>query len=419
MYGLCDCNNFFVSCERLFRPDLERRPVVVLSNNDGCVIARSNEAKALGIRMGHPYFQIRELAARCGVEVFSGNMALYGDLSRRVIHTLRAMVPAAEVYSIDEAFLDLGGIDLVQLDALGHRIARTVRRHTGIPVSIGMAPTKTLAKIASHLCKRYPRLDGACLMHRAEDIRKVLGRYPIEEVWGVGRKYRRMLQEAGIGTALDFTLRSEGWVRSRMGLPGVRVRSELLGEACIDFENAPQPRQQISLSRSFAREITDFEELRPIVAAFTASCAEKLRRQGSLCGEATVYILTNRHRDDLPQYYESETLRLPCPTDDTLELLPLMVRGLRRIFRSGYGYKKAGVILTRLTPRTGHQTDLFDPVDREKHARLMRAVDAANRLHGPGHVVVAAQGFAPPPSHRDHLSPRYTTEWDEILTVKC
>lgn len=419
MYGLCDCNNFFVSCERLFRPDLERRPVVVLSNNDGCVIARSNEAKALGIRMGQPFFQIRELAARCGVEVFSGNMALYGDLSRRVIHTLRAMVPAAEVYSIDEAFLDLGGIGLVQLDDLGHRIARTVRRHTGIPVSIGMAPTKTLAKIASHLCKRYPRLEGACLMHRAEDIRKVLGRYPIEEVWGVGRKYRRMLQEAGVGTALDFTLRSEGWIRNRMGLPGVQLRSELLGTPCFDFENTPQPRQQISRSRSFACEIGDYEQLRTIVAAFTAECAERLRRQGSLCGEATVYILTNRHRDDLPQYYESETLRLATPTDDTLELVHRLGEGLRRIFRSGYGYKKAGVVLSRIVPREGAQSDLFDPVDRERHARLMRAVDAANRLHGRDSVVVAAQGFAPPPSHRDHLSPRYTTEWDEILTVKC
>lgn len=418
MYGLCDCNNFFVSCERVFRPDLEGRPVVVLSNNDGCVIARSNEAKALGIRMGHPYFQIREMIGRCGVEVFSGNMALYGDMSRRVIATLRTLVPAAEVYSVDEAFLDLRGMDPAMLTGLGHRIGQTVRRHTGIPVSIGMAPTKTLAKIASRLCKRYPRLEGVCLMHRPEDVEKVLRNLPIEDVWGIGRRYKRMLQSAGVATAYDFTLRSEGWIRSRMGVMGVRTRCELLGQACIDFENAPQPYRQISQSRSFAAEIEDLATLHGIVASFTASCAEKLRRQQSLCGEVTVYILTNRHRSDLPQYFESETLRPSMATDDTLELVPLAGEALRRIFRRGYGYKKAGVVFSALTPRQGMQTDLFDSVDREKHARLMRAIDATNRLYGRNKVTVASQGAAAAFSHRDHLSPCYTTDWEDLLTVK-
>lgn len=419
MYGLCDCNNFFASCERVFRPELNGRPVVVLSNNDGCVIARSNEAKALGIRMGHPYFQLRPLIERHGVAVFSSNHTLYGDMSRRVIATLRQLVPAAEVYSIDEAFLDLRGIALDRLDALGHEISRTVRRATGIPVSIGMAPTKTLAKIASKLCKRYPRLQGACLMYRPEDVAKVLRNFPIEEVWGVGRQHRRMLQTAGIRTAWDFTQRDASWVRARMHLPGLRTWRELRGEACIDFESAPQARQQISVSRSFAHELTTLDELHTSVATYASMCAEKLRREGSLCGELTVYIYTNRHREDLPQYYESETVRPAVATDDTLELVPLATAALGRIFRGGYGYKKAGVIFSELVPRNGSQRDLFDVVDREKHARLMEAVDAANRLYGRNKVMVAAQGLNPVQMNRNHLSPNYTTSWDDILTVKA
>lgn len=419
MYGLCDCNNFFASCERVFRPELNGRPVVVLSNNDGCVIARSNEAKALGIRMGQPYFQIQDLIRRERVEVFSSNFILYGDMSRRVIWTLRSMVPAAEVYSIDEAFLDLRGIALEELDELGHRISRTVRRDTGIPVSIGIAPTKTLAKIASKLCKQYPRLRGACVMHRPADIEKVLRKFPIEDVWGIGRKHRRMLNAAGVRTAWEFTQRTEVWVRAKMGVTGLRTWRELQGEACIDFETAPPPRQQISVSRSFAHELTAYEEVHSSVARFASMCAEKLRRQQSLCGEVTVYILTNRHREDLPQYFDSETIRPTVPTDDTLELVPLAAQALRRIFRTGYGYKKAGVVFSDLSSRTGLQTDLFDKVDRTKHARLMSAVDAANKTFGRDKVVVAAQGFEPLKMNREHLSRNYTTDWADIIKVKA
>lgn len=418
MYGLCDCNNFFASCERVFRPELNGRPVIVLSNNDGCVIARSNEAKALGIRMGQPYYQLRELVRRYDVATFSTNFVLYGDMSRRVIWTLRQLVPAAEVYSIDEAFLDLRGIATEELDALGHRISRTVQRNTGIPVSIGIAPTKTLAKIASKLCKRYPRLEGSCLMYRPADIEKVLRRFPIGDVWGVGRRHLRMLEQAGIATAYDFVQRPEGWVRARMNLPGVRTWRELQGEACIDFENAPRQRQQISVSRSFAHELTEYDDLHSSVATFAAMCAEKLRRQGSLCGEVTVYIYTNRHREELPQYFESRTVRPAVATDDTLELVPLATGALQQIFRRGYGYKKAGVIFSELSDRVGTQTDLFDPVDRARHSRLMAAVDAANRQFGRGRIVVASQGLAPLKMNRGHLSKNYTTDLDDILTVK-
>ena len=419
MYGLCDCNNFFASCERVFRPELEGLPVVVLSNNDGCVIARSNEAKALGIRMGHPYFQIRDLEKRHNVAVFSSNFNLYGDMSRRVIWTLRRMVPAAEVYSIDEAFLDLRGIETGRLEELGRHISRTVRRNTGIPVSIGIAPTKTLAKIASKLCKEYPKLQGACLMYRPQDIEKVLRKFPIEDVWGIGRKHRRMLQAANVRTAWDFVQRPEAWIRGRMGVTGLRTWKELQGEACIDFESAPPAKQQITVSRSFAHELTQYEEIHTSVAAFVSMAAEKLRRQQSLCGEVTVYILTNRHREELPQYFESQTVRPVVPTDDTLELVPLAAKALQRIFRKGYGYKKAGITLSDISSRTGLQTDLFDPVDRARHARLMDAMDATNRTYGRNSVVVAAQGFAPLKMNRQHLSQEYTTDWKQIITVKA
>lgn len=418
MFGLCDCNNFFASCERVFRPELNGRPVVVLSNNDGCVIARSNEAKALGIRMGHPYFQIRGLEKRYNIAVFSSNFSLYGDMSRRVIRTLRQMVPAAEVYSIDEAFLDLRGIAIERLEEQGRLINRTVRRNTGIPVSLGIAPTKTLAKIASKLCKHYPKLQGTCLMHRPQDIEKVLRSFPIGDVWGIGRKHRSMLQAAGIQTAWDFTQRPEAWIRSRMGVTGLRTWKELQGEACIDFENAPPPKQHITVSRSFAHELTEYGDIRASVAAFTSMAAGKLRRQQSLCGELTVYILTNRYREDRPQYFESETIRPVMATDDILELVPLAMQALQRIFRKGCGYKKAGITLSEISSRAGLQTDLFAPVDRAKHARLMDAVDTVNRTCGRNRIVVAAQGFAPLKTTRKHLSRGYTTDWNQIITVK-
>ena len=249
MYGLCDCNNFYASCERVFRPDLVGRPVVVLSNNDGCIIARSNEAKALGIGMGQPFYQIRPLIDRGLVTVFSANFALYGDLSRRVMATLRSLVPGIEVYSIDEAFFDLRGM-AEPLDELGRSIGRTIRRNVGIPVSIGIAPTKTLAKIASKLAKQYPRLNGCCYMHRPEDITKVLRKFPLLDVWGIGRRYGRMFDRMGLRTAQQFVELPQEWVRARMGVVGLRTWNELQGMECISFEHMPPRKQQITLSLS-------------------------------------------------------------------------------------------------------------------------------------------------------------------------
>ena len=408
MYGLCDCNNFYASCERVFRPDLVGRPVVVLSNNDGCIIARSNEAKALGIGMGQPFYQVRPLIERGQVAVFSANFALYGDMSRRVMATLRTLVPSVEVYSIDGPF-----------DELGRSIGRTIRRNTGIPVSIGIAPTKTLAKIASKLAKQYPRLEGCCYMHRAEDIDKVLGCFPLRDVWGIGRRYGRMFDRMGLVTARQFVELPQEWVRARMGITGLRTWNELRGVECISFEQMPQRKQQITVSRSFPREIYTLEELERIVAEFASMCAEKLRAEHSVCREVQCYLLTNRHREEQPQRCVTGLSLIPDPTDSSLELVRQARIALRQIFQPGYGYKKAGVLLAQITPASELQGSLFTPAEHEKHARLMKVLDAVNKSCGKGRLVVAAQGTEPFRMNREHLSPRYTTDWRELLVVKA
>ncbi|WP_298031793.1 Y-family DNA polymerase [uncultured Alistipes sp.] len=418
MFGLCDANNFYASCERVFNPSLIGRPVVVLSNNDGCVIARSNEAKKLGIEMGAPYFQIKQLARRGNVAVFSSNFVLYGDMSRRVMGLLKKFVPATEVYSIDEAFLDFTGMDETKLDELGHKIASTVKRYTGIPVSIGIAPTKTLAKIASKLCKQYPKLNGCCFMHRPQDIEKVLRKFPIEDVWGVGRRYAKMLKANGVDTAWDFTQLTPEWVRKRMSVVGLRMWKELRGEACIGFEQAPADKKQIATTRTFAHDIDDFGELHQSVVQYAVACAEKLRQQNSVCGEIVVFILTNRHKDNIPQHYESRLVKLSVPTDSTLELTKYASGLLRQIYRKGYAYKRAGVILSDISSKKGTQRDMFDTTDRDKHDRLMKTVDGLNASFGRHKIVPAAAGMKFFRMNREHLSKKFTTDWENIIRVK-
>jgi len=419
MYGLADCNNFYASCERVFDPSLAGRPVIVLSNNDGCVIARSNETKALGIQMGEPYFQLRDLIRNYSVAVFSANFVLYGDMSRRVMSLLRRFVPATEVYSIDEAFLDFSGMDPAQLDTLGHEVARTVKRHTGIPISIGIAPTKTLAKIASKLCKQYPRLDGCCYLHRPEDVEKVLRRFPVGDVWGVGRRWAQLLETAGVRTAWEFTQLPPAWVRKRMSVVGLRMWKELHGEPCIGFEEYPADKKQIATTRTFDRDIADFEELHRRIAQYVAAAAAKLRRQRSVCGEVRVFLLTNRFREEMPQHYENRLRKLSVPTDSTLLLTSCAAELLREAFRPGIAYKRAGVVLSDIRPKSATQANLFSSTDRDRHDRLMKAVDALNDRFGRHRLVTAAAGFEPFKMHRDHLSPRYTTDWGQIIRVKA
>lgn len=420
MYALADCNNFFVSCERVFRPDLNRRPVIVLSNNDGCAIARSNEAKALGIDMGAPMFKIRDIVNRHNVAVFSGNMALYGDMSHRVQQTLLEFSPSIERYSIDEAFIDLNGLPYTDYDALAKEMSRRCYHNTGIPVSVGIAPTKTLAKIASKLCKQYPRLQGGCYMHRPEDIEKVLRKFPIGDVWGIGRRYRRKLSECGINTAYDFTQLSAEWVQALMGIPGVRTWRELRGEVCIEFEDGFQAKQSICTSRSFANEIYDFGELTEQVAKFTSMTAAKLRKQGSVCGQLHVFAWTNRFKEEEQNYRgSSEVAVFEVATDSTIVMLKAANNSLKNIFRRGCGYKKAGVIATAIIPRDSVQANLFDATDHTRHNKIMQTIDKINDSMGSGAVIIASQGFSDVKMRNQHRSPRYTTAWDEIPIVKA
>ncbi len=418
MIGLCDCNNFFVSCQRVFRPDLDGKPVLVLSGNDGCVIARSNEVKALGVKMGVPLYQVRDIITKNRVTLFSANHRLYADMSQRVMSTLRAHTPAIDIYSVDEAFIDFSGRDLATLKEHTEQLSKLVKRHTGIPVSIGIAPTKTLAKIASALCKQYPKLNGSCLMYRPEDIEKVLRGLTIDQVWGIGRKSTQMLRSAGVYSAYDFTQRSRAWVQAKMGITGVRTWCELRSEPCIEFVSTPSISQSISIGRSFHKEITELDELSSVVTIFATTIASKLRKQGSCAGTITTYIYTNRHRKDKPQTYESETVQLEIPTDSTLEIVQTAIASLRKIFKGDYSYKKAGVICSNLSSKESVQTSLFDTVDREKHTKLMRSIDHLNANFGNKTIIMAGEAGAILDPNKSYLSPNYTSQWSDIISVK-
>jgi DNA polymerase V len=418
MYALADCNNFFVSCERVFNPGLNGHPVIVLSNNDGCAVSRSNEAKKLGVKMGVPVFQIRELVQKHQIAVFSSNFVLYGDMSRRVQETLRAYAPAIELYSIDEAFLDFSGMEHQNLDALAKEISGACLRNTGIPVSVGVAPTKTLAKIASKLCKQYPKLRGGCYLHKPADIEKVLKKYPIDDVWGIGRQYTKKLKALGINTAYEFTQLSALRVQKMMGITGLRTWKELRAEACIEFMQASPPKQQICVSRSFSKEISDIKELALQVSMFCAMACEKLRKQDSHCYQALVFILTNPHKEDSPRHFESTLVTFQVATSSTLEINRAVLQALQRIFKPSFAYKKAGVILSEIVPDSAVQGSLFDQLDRAKHQRLMKVVDKINKKNGYSSVAVATQSLEGIKMNRQHLSPQYTTKWSDIIKVK-
>ena len=422
MFALADCNNFFVSCERVFRPDLEGRPVVVLSNNDGCAIARSNEAKRLGIKMGQPMFEFRPLIESGAVTVFSSNFALYGDMSRRVQQTLSRFAPAIEVYSIDESFIDLTGLSPdTDFDLWAKTVSRECRRCTGIPVSVGVSPTKTLAKIASKLCKQYPATKGGCWMYRQQDVEKVLKKFPIEDIWGIGRRYtKRFKGYFGMSTAWDFYTRDESWINAEMGIGGVRTWQELHGIPCISFEDTAQAKKQIMISRTFAKEITDLDELSAQVSMFCSMAVEKLRKQNSCCGNVTVFIMTNRfHRDSTREQFESRMVQFPTDTDSTLEINTAVMRTTREMYRDGYGYKRAGVMLGDIIPAGKVQLSFFDNVDRERHSRLMSVMDSINRKEGRNTIGVASQSLEGIKMNREHLSPCYTTDWNDIISVNC
>jgi len=416
MYALVDCDNFYVSCERVFEPALNARPVVVLSNNDGCVIARSPEAKTLRMPKHAPFFKVRDFLRRHGVEVRSSNYTLYGNMSQRVMETLRQFATDVEVYSIDEAFLDLAGLERRNLLDYGRLIRRTVLRWTGIPVSIGIAATKTLAKAANHLAKHSVEAGGVVELSGPAGQGKALARIDVEDVWGVGPRLARMLRRHGIRTALNLRDTDEHWARRRMTVVGQRTVLELRGISCIDLQTQPPASKSIIRSRSFGRPVVDPAEIAEAVAFFASRAAEKMRCRKLLANMLGVFITTSLFTRR--KYSNGVTVSLNAPTDDTSALIRLAVGGLERIFRDGFEYKKAGVMLSGLTPRRQHRMLLFGQAQRRRSERLMSTMDAINQDMGTDVLRYGAAGLRRDwQMKQSHRSSRYTTRWDELLTV--
>jgi len=428
MFALVDCNNFFVSCERVFRPQLEGKAVVVLSNNDGCVVSRSNESKALGIKMCTPFYKVKHLVDEGRLHACSSNYALYGDLSNRVMSLLADAVPKIEIYSIDEAFLHLDGIDPDKVPLLCREIVEKVRKWVGVPVSVGVAPTKTLAKIASHFAKKYKGYKGVCMMDTDAKRLKALELTPIDDVWGIGRRLAPKLVEKGVRTALDFVSRPKEWVSANLNLPGVRTWEELRGNACHEEEHEDR-RQSICTSRSFADMIEDEKELVLRVSDFAAMCAQKLREEHSAAHDVTTFLYTNRFRDDLAQYFPSATIHLDVAANSAQEIVGAALKALRTVYRPGYRYKKAGVIVSRIISDDAIQSSLFDFDDglRQKHDRLSKVMDAVNSAaevsgsaSGRSLLRLATQrpGHYADGIRSDFRSRLYSTSMDDIIEVK-
>jgi DNA polymerase V len=417
MFALADCNNFYASCERVFNPALRNRPVVVLSNNDGCVIARSAEAKQLGIRMGVPAFQIEKLLTDHQVAVFSSNYALYGDLSLRVMNTLASFVPSMEIYSIDEAFLDFSGIGAEKILPLAQEIRKTVMRDTGIPIGIGIAPTKTLAKIANHLAKKSS--GSICFIHSDEEITQVLKETQVGEIWGIGKQYTAFLNRHGIETAYDLSRAPDNWIKKNLTVVGLRTKKELTGISCLSLDEIVPDKKAICTSRSFGNPQTGLPELEEAVSTFAVRCAEKLRRQKSAASQIMVFIHTNAFRSDLPQYARNRVIDLSSPTNSSIDLVKQSVEALRSIYRKGYSYKKAGVIATGLVPEQEIQQDLFSEAGDSRHKKLMESMDEINRYSYRPLIQIATQGTGRKWKLRqEQLSPKYTTRWNEIMEIR-
>lgn len=417
MFALVDVNNFYVSCQRVFEPSLEGRPVVVLSNNDGCVVARSAEVKALGVKMGAPWHQLHELVRQHGIIAFSSNYALYADMSNRVMCVLSRFAPRQEIYSIDECFLDLQGMP-ENFTRLGQEIRQTVRRWVGLPVCVGIAPTKTLAKLCNHLAKTRPEFTGVAEWGQLtpEQRQQFMRAEPAGEVWGIGRQLSKRLAQEGIHTILDVKTTDSERIRQAYGVVLQRTVLELNGISCIELDEQAPDKQQILCSRSFGQAITNEQHLGEAISTYVARAAEKLRQQGSVAGAISVFIRTNPFRERDPQYSQHLLMPLTQASDDTLLLTKAALWILKRIYRPGYSYAKAGVMLTELQPRSGIQGDLFlQGADPLKRATLNETMDQINRQWGRGTLRVASAGFDQGWKMRqNHVSRHWTTRWAEI-----
>ena len=420
-YALIDCNNFYASCEQVFDPSLLNRPVVILSNNDGCIIARSKEAKRLDIPMGSPEFKIRPLIKKHDVVIRSSNYALYGDMSRRVMEMLQSCTPNLEVYSIDEAFAELSEGYMDSLEAYGQFIRKRVLKWTGIPVSVGIAPTKTLAKIANETAKKYPSLNGVLVLDRRDKAEKVLNRIPVGDVWGVGRKYAKTLEKHGIQTALELTRQPDSWIRNTMKVTGLRTVWELRGKPCLSVEQTVEPRKGILSSRSFGQPVRNAEDLKEAVTLFASRAAEKLRAQESVAGTITVTLVADKYADHNGQYKFGISVNLPNSTADTTIFSAVSKMVVDQLFDFSKTYKKAWVMLTGIVPESEIQAELFNPSGySSRQHKLMESMDAVNARFGKQTMMIAGAGVGSNQSWRmkqEHLSPRYTTRWDELMNV--
>ncbi len=422
MFALVDCNNFYASCERVFNPTLRLRPVVVLSNNDGCIIARSEEAKALGIQMGTPEFKCRPLLQSHAVAVFSSNYPLYGDMSSRVMMTLAALAPEIEVYSIDEAFLDMTSFARFDLTEYGRLIRKTVRQHTGIPVCVGMAPTKTLAKMANRLAKKNPHYLGVCILNSEAEIQSALERTKVEDIWGIGRQWSKLLQAKRIESAADLAAAPAAWVQKHLHIVGARIQAELQGQSCLPMELVRPAKQSICTSRSFGRSVTAREELQQAVATFAAKCALKLRKEQAVASLLTVFISTSPFDESCDRYWGTRTASLPRPTSDTMTILKTAQTMLDGIFQEGKSYKKAGVLVSGIMPQAACSTTLSlfaeEAPAPEPDKKIMQVMDAINQRYGSGAVHLAAENSESWKPNQEKLSAKYTTRWDDIIEVK-
>ena len=431
MYGIVDCDNCYVSCERVFRPDLEGKPVVVLSNNDGCVVARSNEAKALGIKEGMPYFKMLQQYPNNKIAVFSSNYELYGDLTARAVSIISKEAPAYFRYSIDECFVYLDGMEHINLQEWGEHLHTRIRREVGLPVSIGLAPNKTLAKIASKLAKKFKEYRHCCIIDNDDKRIAALKWLKVEDVWGIGRRYAARLQELGCTTAYDFAAHHKDWVRQTFNnINIVRTWQELNGEDCVPNEELAK-KKSICTSRSFNGMIADVETLRTHIANYATRCAEKLRKQDTVAQTVGVFLSTNPFREDLLQYWNYQEGRLITPTNSTIPIVQAATEVLRRIYREGYQYKRGGVIVMGISPSSPIQQDLFD-TDAEKIKKLSRldeAIDRINKINGSETVVIGSQqytkeggkgkaGVFADAMKQEHKSKNYTTRWSDIIKLK-
>ncbi|HSD06997.1 Y-family DNA polymerase [Flavobacterium sp.] len=423
MYALVDCNNFYASCERVFQPKLNGKPIAVLSNNDGCVISRSNEAKAAGVPMGAPAFQIKELIQEKNIHIFSSNYALYGDLSNRVMSILAQFTPNVEIYSIDEAFLNFDGLDISDYHDYGLQMKKRVQKWVGLPVCIGFAETKALSKIANHIAKKFQdRTKGVYVIDSEEKRLKALKWTKIEDVWGIGYRTTKKVKLRKIQTALDFIQpQHEAWIKKEMGVVGLRLKCELEGKSVLDLEPITEQKKSISTTRSFPKQIADFDLLRERVTTFAAVCAEKLRKQHSCCHTIIVMLVVDKHTVQTSKYYFNMAVTLPFATHSTLTISNAAVAMLKKLLEGNEGlkFKKAGVIVTELIDEDKKQLQLFDE-ENPKHLALMKVMDQLNNKIGDTKVKLGSQNLRLTWNmNQNHLSPKYTTDFKKILEIEC